>query len=277
MDSMVNGVYADSVSVHDRGLAYGDGLFETIAVRNGEPLLLAEHMKRLLHGCRRLRMPEPETVQLQQEIAQICQRKTGVLKIILTRGSSARGYAVATHLQTNRILLFSDWNPYPQEYYQLGIYVEICRTRLSARPELAGIKHLNRLENVLAAQELNPLTTQEGIMLDGEDRVIEGIRSNIFMVMDNQLHTPSLQRCGVEGIMRDHILGLARDGGIKTSVRDISLEELQQADEVFVCNSLIGVWCITQLGNKISYRSVMGRTLQSQVSHCTLGLVTAHA
>jgi 4-amino-4-deoxychorismate lyase len=277
MDSMVNGVYADSISVHDRGLAYGDGLFETIAVRNGEPLLLAEHMRRLLQGCQRLSIPQPEAAQLQREMAQICQHKTGILKIILTRGSSARGYAVATPMQTNRILLFSDWNPYPQEYYQLGIYAEICRTRLSARPELAGIKHLNRLENVLAAQELNPLTVQEGIMLDAEDRVVEGIRSNIFMVMDSQLHTPSLQRCGVQGIMRDYILELARRNDIKTHVRDINLEELQRADEVFVCNSLIGVWCITQLGNKITYRSVMGRTLQSQVSHCTLGFGTAHA
>lgn len=270
MDSLVNGVPADSVSVHDRGLAYGDGVFETIPLRKGEPLLLEAHMARLQAGCRKLGIPVPDAQECRSEIASLCAGRTGIAKLIITRGSSARGYAVQHDVRPNRLLLFTKWHGYPFGYCTEGIQLGICQTRVSTQELLAGIKHLNRLENVLAAQELTGGPMQEGIMLDHDDRIIECTRSNIFFIKNGQIHTPALERCGINGIMRNHILQLARDNGLHVSIRDIGLDEAARMDEAFVCNSLIGVWPVARLNDKISFRINMTLTIRGWTLEHTL-------
>jgi 4-amino-4-deoxychorismate lyase len=274
MDSLLNGVSADSISIYDRGLAYGDGLFETMAVNAGEPLLFAEHMARLSRGCRTLNIIEPDIEHCRSEIRRLCAGRTGVLKLILTRGG--RGYAVQGDIQPNRLLLFSKWQPWPREFYTKGVRIGICRTRIPEQPQLAGIKHLNRLENVLAAREVEGNALQEGVMLDYGDRIIECTRSNIFFVKSGELHTPALDRCGVNGVMRNYILKHAQDHGIKVNIRDILLDEARQMNEAFICNSLIGVWPVAALGDKISYKPAMYATVQDWTTECTLGSGPAH-
>jgi 4-amino-4-deoxychorismate lyase len=276
MDSLINGIAADSISIYDRGLAYGDGLFETMAVKAGDPLLFTEHMARLLHGCRILGIAGPDIGHCRNEVMQLCAGRTGVLKLILTRGSGGRGYATQTGIQPNRLLLFSNWHSWPREFYTQGIRIGISNTRIPEQPQLAGIKHLNRLENVLAAREVDGNTMQEGIMLDYSDRIIECTRSNIFFVKDGELHTPALDRCGVNGVMRNYILKRALEHGIKVNIRDIFLDEARQMKEAFVCNSLIGIWPVAALGDKISYQPVMCATVQGWTTECTLGFGPAH-
>jgi 4-amino-4-deoxychorismate lyase len=276
MDSLINGVVADSISIYDRGLAYGDGLFETMAVRAGEPLLFAEHMARLLQGCRILGIAGTDIEHCRNEARQLCAGRTGVLKLILTRGSGGRGYAAQAGIQPNRLLLFSSWHSWPREFYTEGVRIGICRTRIPEQPQLAGIKHLNRLENVLAAREIDGNTLQEGVMLDYSDRIIECTRSNIFFVKNGELHTPALDRCGVNGVMRDYILKHAQKYGIKVNIRDILLDEARQMNEAFVCNSLIGIWPVAALGDKISYQPGICATVQSWITECTLGFGPAH-
>ncbi|HEY3487185.1 MAG TPA: aminodeoxychorismate lyase, partial [Gammaproteobacteria bacterium] len=198
MDTLVNGAFSDSVSVYDRGLAYGDGVFETIAVHKGESLLLAAHMQRLQQGCRRLGIPVPAMEQCCTEIEQLCSGRTGILKLVVTRGAGTRGYAAPGDIQPTRILLFSPWLAYPEHFYKQGIQTAICSIRVAEQEQLAGLKHLNRLENVLAAQEILGSNLQEGLMLDCKDRIIECTRSNIFFVKDGELHTPALDRCGID-------------------------------------------------------------------------------
>ncbi|MHB2249179.1 aminodeoxychorismate lyase [Pseudomonas fitomaticsae] len=242
MDCWVDGLPADALSLKDRGLAYGDGLFETIAVRGGQPVLLDRHLMRLADGCARLAITT--------DIEQVCHELQayaaamgeGVLKLILTRGDGLRGYAPDPSAQGRRILQGNPPAAYPAAHAEQGVRLFPCSTRLSRQPLLAGLKHLNRLEQVIARAEWQDSEHAEGLMLDQAGRVIEGVFSNLFLVRDGVLITADLKRCGVAGVMRAEILFQAESLGIPVQITDIPLEQLQWADEVFVCNSVYGVW-----------------------------------
>ncbi|MFY0727777.1 aminodeoxychorismate lyase [Pseudomonas sp. NFX15] len=242
MDNWVDGQPADALSLKDRGLAYGDGLFETIAVRNGQPVLLDRHLSRLTDGCSRLAITsDPDRVRSEIS-AYAAALGDGVLKLILTRGDGLRGYAPDPSAQARRILQGNPAAAYPAVHAEQGVRLFPCATRLSRQPLLAGLKHLNRLEQVLARAEWQDTEHAEGLMLDQAGRVIEGVFSNLFLVRDGVLITADLKRCGVAGVMRAEILFQAKLLGIPTQIADIPLEQLQWADEVFVCNSVYGVW-----------------------------------
>jgi 4-amino-4-deoxychorismate lyase len=242
MDSWVDGQPADALSLKDRGLAYGDGLFETIAVRAGQPLLLDRHLSRLAEGCSRLAIAADHPLIRDEVLAYAAALGDGVLKLILTRGDSLRGYAPDPAARPRRILQGNPPAAYPAVNGERGIRLFPCATRLSRQPLLAGLKHLNRLEQVIARSEWQGTEHAEGLMLDQAGRVIEGVFSNLFLVRDGVLITADLKRCGVAGVMRAELLFQAETLGIATQITDITLDQLQWADEVFVCNSVYGVW-----------------------------------
>ncbi|AZC49433.1 MULTISPECIES: aminodeoxychorismate lyase [Pseudomonas] len=248
MDSWVDGQPADVLSLKDRGLAYGDGLFETIAVKAGQPLLLERHLLRLAEGCSRLAIAADQALIRSELTAYASLLGEGVLKLILTRGDSQRGYAADPRAQPRRILQGNAPAVYPAVNAEQGIRLFPCTTRLSEQPLLAGLKHLNRLEQVLARSEWQDSEHAEGLMLDLSGRVIEGVFSNLFLVRDGALFTADLSRCGVAGVMRAEILFQAASLGIPAEIADISLEQLQQADEVFACNSVYGIWPVLACG-----------------------------
>lgn len=242
MDSWVDGQPADALSLKDRGLAYGDGLFETITVKSGQPLLLDRHLSRLAEGCSRLAIAADHELIREELLAYATALGEGVLKLILTRGDSLRGYAADPSAQARRILQGNPPAAYPAVHAEQGIRLFPCATRLSKQPLLAGLKHLNRLEQVIARSEWQDTEHAEGLMLDQVGWVIEGVFSNLFLVRDGVLVTANLKRCGVAGVMRAELLFQAKSLGIATQITDITLEQLQWADEVFVCNSVYGVW-----------------------------------
>jgi 4-amino-4-deoxychorismate lyase len=242
MDSWVDGQPADALSLKDRGLAYGDGLFETIAVRGGQPLLLDRHLARLADGCARLAIATDHQLVRSELLAYAAVMGDGVLKLVLTRGDGLRGYAPDPSAQARRILLGNPPSAYPALHGEQGVRLFACTTRLSRQPLLAGLKHLNRLEQVIARSEWHDTEHAEGLMLDQAGRVVEGVFSNVFVVRDGVLLTPDLKRCGVAGVMRAEILFQAESLAIPVQITDIPLEQLQWADEVFVCNSVYGIW-----------------------------------
>ncbi|MDO7898003.1 aminodeoxychorismate lyase [Pseudomonas citrulli] len=249
MESWVDGLPADVLSLKDRGLAYGDGLFETLAVRGGQPVLLERHLQRLETGCRRLAL-KVDPVALGAELGAYARGLgDGVLKLIVTRGDSLRGYAADPAAPARRILQGNPAPAYPATHAEQGVQLFPCTVRLSEQPLLAGLKHLNRLEQVLARAEWTDAQYAEGLMLDTSGRVIEGVFSNLFMVRDGVLITADLGRCGVAGVMRAELLFQAESRGIATRITDIALEQLHQADEVFVCNSVYGVWPVRACGS----------------------------
>lgn len=165
-----------------------------------------------------------------------------VIKILLTSGAGGRGYGRAAELQPNRIVMQHTWPEYPEHYWHEGITVKLCQTRLGCNPALAGIKHLNRLEQVLARNEWDNHDCAEGLMCDAQGNVIEGTMSNVFIVRDNTLYTPSLAACGVAGVMRGWVMAKANELEIKVHETTLSLDNILQADEVMMTNSLIGLW-----------------------------------
>nr|WP_218576293.1 aminodeoxychorismate lyase [Pseudomonas sp. SLFW] len=240
--SWIDGVPADALSVKDRGLAYGDGLFETILVKAGQPLLFERHLERLARGGKRLAMTLDLPLIERECLAFAAQMNEGVMKLIVTRGEGLRGYAPTSGGQPRRLLQSSALPAYPAAHAEHGIRLFPCRTRLAEQPLLAGLKHLNRLEQVLARAEWNDAEHAEGLMRDTSGRVVEAVYSNLFMIKGGVLLTPDLTRCGVAGVMRAELLALAEQNNLPARALDLSLSDLQKADEVFVCNSVYGIW-----------------------------------
>lgn len=245
---LINGGYDGQLTPLDRGYAYGDGVFRTLAVRYGKPQWWQSHYAKLSDDCRALSITCPSSEELLADIALLCGDDAEVAaKIIVTRGDSARGYAVAVQAQPNRVLLKSPYPQYPEHYFSHGVNLHLCTLRLARQPRLAGIKHLNRLENVLARMEWSDQKLADGLQLDMDGNVVECTASNLFMRNGDSLTTPDLSQCGVAGVTRQRILELAPSLGYRIKVSNIPLPELLQADEVIVCNSLYGVWQVRAL------------------------------
>jgi 4-amino-4-deoxychorismate lyase len=238
---MINGEMTEQLAATDRGLHYGDGLFETVAIINGRPRLWSHHMERLQHGCAVLRLPPPDLQQLHAEALALCiSAERAVLKLVLTRGSGGRGYRPPPKVTPQRLLFRYPWPDYPD--LAQGVRLRLCQTPLACNPVLAGIKHLNRLEQVMARAEWEDPAVHEGVMCDLDGWVREGTMSNLFWVEEGRLYTPDLSRCGVAGVMRAQVMALARDLGIGVESAEITPQTLAQADEIFLTNSLIGIW-----------------------------------
>lgn len=248
---LINGEAAESIEASDRGLHYGDGVFETIAIRDGKPQLWQPHMERLLVGCNRLGIPVPDIKQLAAECSRLCEDvDSAVLKLIITRGSGGRGYRPPLPAQPNRILLRYPWPDHGAA--ATGIALRLCQTPVSCNRALAGIKHLNRLDQVMARSEWGDETFHEGVMADSQGYLIEGTMSNLFAVKAGVLLTPDLAECGVAGVMRHQVLALAEQMQLPCEFSRITAEELQQMDEVFVTNSIIGLWPVLRF-ESVSY------------------------
>jgi 4-amino-4-deoxychorismate lyase len=260
---VINGQAIDGISSLDRGLLYGDGVFETLAVEDGKPRFWLRHLARLSAGCERLGIPQPEEKRLLEEsLALIAGGERGVLKIIVTRGCAGRGYRPASDATPTRIIQLHPCRDYPETCRASGVRVRLCRQRLGHNPVLAGIKHLNRLEQVLARREWEDPSIHEGLLLDGDEHLVEGTMSNLFVIRDRVLMTPDLRRCGVAGILRTVVMELAAKVPMPVQVRALGLDDLREADEVFLTNSLIGIWPVIAVDDRPYRRGALTCRLQ---------------
>ena len=247
---LINGHSGDSVAVLDRGLQYGDGLFETIAFIHGNAPLWDRHMARLSAGCRALALPLQDTARLAQEARQLLQtddalRGRHVVKIIITRGEHGSGYFPREGSAT-RILYTRDW---PQRVQQ-GIALHRCRTRLATGSPLAGLKTLNRLEQVVAAAEISKAGFQEGLLCDADGFMVEALMSNLFWLKQGVLHTPLLDRCGVSGVMRAEVIEQAEHFGIRVREVRETPEMLESAQAIFLSNAL-GLTAVREFSGRL--------------------------
>lgn len=262
----VNGVASDCLPVTDRGLLYGDGVWETLAVTQGQPQLLEWHLERLQQGLHALAIDQPDWAMLRTEIDHACHvQVSGVLKLMMTRGSGSRGYNPNPVRGNTRILQTSDYMAAPAGYTENGIRLFLCATRLAQQPRLAGFKHLNRLEQVLARAEFGN-DYQEGLVCDYQGHVIEGTMSNLFIVhKDGSVCTPDLHLCGIAGIMRRFIIQTLADFGLRCDIRAVALTELAQAQALFMTNSLIGLWPVREFSNQTYPVPPLLRDLQAAI------------
>lgn len=255
----VDGRARDTVSALDRGLCYGDGLFETIRFVGAEAPLWQRHMQRLQLGCERLRLPFPDPRLLLAE-ARACASglDRAVVRITLTRGESTRGYAPPPVVQPTRVVAAFE-PPAPIAGQADGIRARLCELRLAEQPGLAGIKHLNRLEQVLARAEWDDPAIAEGLLCDQAGRAVCATAANLFAVVGGALVTPSLERCGVAGVARAEILAVRP----QTRVRDVALAELADADELFLSSSVRGILPIRELDGRGFEVGPVTRALQA--------------
>ncbi len=267
---LVNGEYKDHIPVADRGFQYGDGLFETVEVRQGQAVFLGRHIDRLHKGCQRLHIPTTSLDQIGFEIELLCSKfntssakpSDCVLKIIVSRGSGGRGYRQPDMIEPSRIISLHPYPDYPSTYQEQGICARFCQTHLGLNPLLAGLKHLNRLEQVMARAEWNTPDIQEGIMMDINNHIIEGTMTNLFFAKNGILHTPTLSQSGVSGIIRSIVIELAHRYDIAVIEHTCDKNNLLSADEVFVTNSIIGIWPVKQIETTPYRVGMLTRRLQ---------------
>ena len=247
----VNGQWTENIHALDRGVMYGDGVFRTMLVRGGRPLRWRRHLLKLQTDCAALGIACPAEAILTDDVTELAEIEPDcVLKIVVTRGVGRRGYAVSADAAPTRILVTSPIPSYPGHYYSTGVKVHLCSLRLANQPRLAGIKHLNRLENVLARREWNDPEISEGLLLDVAGNVIEGTMTNLFMVRESALWTPDLSQCGVAGVQRERIIEAAEKLGMSVRIESLPLTQLLEADEVLLCNSVLGIWQVKELAGK---------------------------
>jgi 4-amino-4-deoxychorismate lyase len=236
-DVLIQGVEAEGGWLRERGFQFGDGLFETIAIIDEKPCLWGAHMARLAEGCDRLRLPQPDFSQLSEESRRVCAgHPRAVLKLYWTAGQSERGYRRPSATSPRRVISRCAWHQTAQEWA-----VRQCEHRLAEGPALAGIKHLNRLDQVIARAEWEDDGIAEGLMLGQDGRVVCGTMSNVLIQHGETLHTPAIDGAGISGVVRNLALDLARRSGNPVRVGAVTLDDVRAADALFLSNSLIGV------------------------------------
>jgi 4-amino-4-deoxychorismate lyase len=264
--ALINGQAGGGIDSADRGLAYGDGLFETITCRDGEPRWLALHLERLQHGCERLRIAFRDMELLQAEIRGLAagQRRC-IVKVMVTRGTATRrGYAPGGDERPTRIVSRHEWPDRPVRAAS-GFQVGISSVTLGTNPLLAGLKHLNRLEQVLAQMQRDAAAVDEVLMLSTAGQVIGGSMSNVFLADDSGLVTPELGACGVAGVMRRLVLEAAATLRQPVSVRPVAASELAAAREVFVTNVRWGVQSVRLLEGRALAGDAHARRLRAVI------------
>jgi len=245
---LVNGKHGNLISIRDRGLLYGDGVFRTVRASAGQGLHWPKHYQKLRHDCTALGISCPDYALLTAELGELLKLyPVGVVKLIVTRGAGTRGYAPAADIEPTHCWDAFPVPDYPDDWPISGIKARICELRLCSQPHLAGIKHLNRLENVLAAAECSDTDIAEGLLMDAADNVIAGTRSNLFVVNQGKLITPALTCCGVAGMQRERVMAWAMKHKMPLQVRNISMEEVLKADELFLVNSIMVLWPLREL------------------------------
>ncbi len=259
---LINGLATEYVSVTDRGLHYGDGVFETIACVGNSPVFIQQHLNRMENGARKLNIPFPDRQLFLDDINCLLKgnNSNSIIKLMLTRGRGKRGYRYEEGQIPTRICMLSAWPDHIAHWRQHGIATRFCQTQVSINPQLAGIKSLNRLDSVLASSELGT-AFHEGFLSDAEGNVIEGTMSNIFSVINDALVTPDLSCCGIYGIMREQIIDVAQNNNITVETRNITRDELLSSSEIFISNSVIGVCVVKQLEQQFYNTDTMTRMI----------------
>ncbi|KEA52684.1 4-amino-4-deoxychorismate lyase [Mangrovibacter sp. MFB070] len=244
---LINGEYQSHLPANDRSIQFGDGCFTTARIVAGEIRFLSHHIARLQQACQRLLIPFTQWQTLAAEMAEMARSQDlAVLKVIISRGSGGRGYSPAQCGSPVRILSVSGFPSFYAEWKNAGVTLGLSSVRMGINPQLAGIKHLNRLEQVLIRAELEQANQHETIVLDSDGMMVECCAANLFWREGEAVYTPLVDRSGVNGTMRQHIMAeLTRQGRMVHQVR-AAPDALLRADEAFICNALMPIIPVRQ-------------------------------
>ncbi len=260
----VDGQESPGLDALDRGLHYGDGLFETIACRAREARFLELHLQRLAEGCATLGIRYAHFPTLAAQIRSVAAGQAdGLIKLILTRGSAtARGYGGQGDETARTVLLQYRWPAEDPACWQRGVAVRTAGGRLGENPALAGLKHLNRLEQVLIRGEWTDPAIREALVFSSSGRLVSGTMSNVFLVRDGRIMTPAITHAGVRGVMRRVVLDAAQRGGLAVTETALDAAALDTAEEIFLTNARIGIWPVRALDGRARTVGPVTRQLQ---------------
>lgn len=247
---LVNGVAGAAVDPLDRGLLYGDGLFETMAVTGGRPRFLDWHFDRLGHGASALGFPRPDFDLLRAEIARVLGAQQGVIKLVLTRGVGERGYRPTRETRPTRIVMGLPWPARPPHVAEGGLRLGWCRMRFARNAALAGFKTLNRLEQVLARAEWDDGAMDEGLMQDDRGQVISATQANLLARVGGSWVTPLLDECGVAGVMRRAFREWSAGRGAPVAERSLGVADVCAAEALILTNALTGARPVASLDGR---------------------------
>lgn len=268
----IDGIAADpasaAVSAADRGLAYGDGVFRTLRLTGGRVPAWTRHASKLRADCARLALPMPDVSMIERDLADLGSlHPECTARITVTAGVSARGYRRNRDAVPTTLVQASAATAPAGQFDLDGVPVHLCYTRLAGQPALAGVKHLNRLEQVLARAEWDDPAVPEGLMLDMEGNVTCGTMSNVFIVESERIATPALELCGVAGVQRERVLDWAARSGIEVAIEVIAPARLLAADSVLLSNSVIGTWWVNRLSGNRFVMPHWHPVLQAALAH----------
>ena len=269
MDSIViiNGEEQSNITIFNRNMQYGDGLFETCIAKENQILFWNRHLSRLNIGCDKLKIKKiEESIWLKdiKKALSLTSKKNCIIKLILSRGNSHRGYSYPNDIMPVRVVIVLEMKK-PQ--HKQSFSLEYAQSGYHSNPNLAGIKHCNRIEQILARASMQE---DEAIMLDENKNIISVTQGNIFFIIGKRLLTPKLDRCGVIGSRRSLILELAKSIGLDVKEEEISLIQAKKADEVFISNSLIGIQSVSSIKGFQLPNSSMTRKIKAAFESATV-------
>ncbi|KIO35027.1 aminodeoxychorismate lyase [Shewanella sp. cp20] len=247
----VNGQQEDSVSAFDRGLAYGDGLFATMRCSGNEVRFLDSQLLRLVQGAARLGLPTLDDDGLRQRLAEACAQGVSAfsqdfcLKLLISRGCGGRGYLPPAAPTLTEVISLHEIPSHYSDWQTQGIRLQMSQVSLARQPLLAGIKHLNRLEQVLIRRQTLSEGYDDWLVCDTAGNIIEASMANLFFIQGRTIVTPSLQQAGVAGVMREQLMLWFVEAGFNLEVRSVLPRELAHFDHVLASNSLFGVVAVT--------------------------------
>ncbi|WP_286268801.1 aminodeoxychorismate lyase [Thalassotalea hakodatensis] len=261
----LNGIRTEDISITDRGLAYGDGVFTTAKIVDGTILLLMEHIERLKESCARIALSDIDWHALKAELVkQSTAFPLAVLKVMITAGTGGRGYSRIGVSKPNVIVMVHEFPKHYIDWQQAGVSIGIAKTRLGINPNLAGIKHLNRLEQVLIRKELDESQWQDLIVTDVQNNIVETSCANVFWIKNNDVFTPELGSSGVSGLLRNQtIRQLSEIKLIKEP-----LDSLVDIDAMIICNSVMGY---------VPVKNFNGHTLSLSVASRFIGKLVCNS
>lgn len=242
------------VSVYDHGFLYGMGLFETFRTYGGRPFLLEWHLERLAAGCRELDIryvPDPDGLQARvRRLLEANALTDAYFRFTVTAGTDILGLPVEPYKHPTEILYIKSLPPIDSSVYSSGKPLQLLESRRNSPEGTIRHKSLHYMNNILAKQELRryPWAAQaEGLLLDAQGFLSEGIVSNVFFVRGGELHTPSVETGLLPGITRRYVMKVARETGLSVSEGLYRWEDLTGADEVFLTNSIQEIIPVTRL------------------------------
>ncbi len=266
---LIDGIAGGALSALDRGLHFGDGVFETIACLQGRARFLSLHLERLAKGCRALGFAPPAAGLLREEIGRLAAaQERALVKLIVTRGpATVRGYGVSGREQATRVTIRYPWPVEDPALQHRGVSVRVATLRLGENSALAGLKHCNRLEQVLARGEPEAAAADESLLLSRSGKLVSGTMTNVFLIdgppQAPRLRTPAVDVCGVAGVMRRVVLREAARAGISAMECELLAADLAAATEIFLTNARVGIWPVGRLQERKLTPGPVTRRMQS--------------